>query len=544
MSNHTAAGPDGVPTEAFRSDEFRARALSLCNAAVHGAFIEAELTTGYVVPLHKKGDASDAANYRPIVLLPVALKVLNKMILLRVRDGVDDFLLPHQAAYRENRSTLQNILPLHELAERAKKSMSPLYAVFADFSNAFSSVRRDSLYTILRAYGVPEVFVQFVARSYAQIRLHVKFAGVVHPESIVPTVGVLQGDTLAPYLFLLVMDHVLRHLPERLGALYDTVLGGRVAALAYADDVVLLSNTLAHVQELALVFERTANEVGLHLNTQPGKTELMVFHNPSLRVEPSPMVRCVAGVVRYTQTYRYLGWNLGASSCGSGWRDDLARRTRAAWHIVRTHDRIWHSHVRPEVKKRLFRALVVPVLQYAAPSYPCTLTVQRTLHTVCNSLLRYSLGLRIHWDDPGLHTPSMTMYSEFLPLPVTLCHHVLTQWGHWLRAASRARFLPPCVAVLLSHGPKAYKRGLNWPPSRILCAHAGLDTRRTRAEDGLDALHDMPLNKESWRQHCSRCVRACLTTFVERHVLPRSVGGYVVDELIERMLAPHFPTAS
>lgn len=55
-----------------------------------------------------------------------------------------------------------------------------------------------------------------------------------------PTTGVKQGDPLSPLLFNLVIDRLLRSLPEEIGA---TLGEGQINAIAFADDLILLANT-------------------------------------------------------------------------------------------------------------------------------------------------------------------------------------------------------------------------------------------------------------------------------------------------------------
>ena len=154
MTNHTAPGPDGIPVEAFRCSAFRARVLPLLNHALDAASLPSALTHGLLTPLFKgKGDASDPAGYRPVVLLPVCSKVLHKMILHRVRDAVDQYLVSSQAAYRPHRSTIQHIAALHEITSRARSTTAPVYAVFADFINAFSSIQRGQVRSGYRQPG-------------------------------------------------------------------------------------------------------------------------------------------------------------------------------------------------------------------------------------------------------------------------------------------------------------------------------------------------------------------------------------------------------
>jgi hypothetical protein len=94
--------------------------------------------------------------------------------------------------------------------------------------------------------------------------------------------GVLQGDTLAPYLFIIVLDYILRT------ALHDESLGFKIAnsisrsrgkakyicELAFADDILLISDCHIKAQTMALSIESVARQVGLKINVQ--KTEYIL----------------------------------------------------------------------------------------------------------------------------------------------------------------------------------------------------------------------------------------------------------------------------
>ena len=80
-----------------------------------------------------------------------------------------------------------------------------------DFCKAFDSVDQNIMFQILRAYSFPETIIQAVIAMYTDVE-----AKVVSPDGETDffkiTAGVLQGDTLAPYLFVIVLleDTVLR----------------------------------------------------------------------------------------------------------------------------------------------------------------------------------------------------------------------------------------------------------------------------------------------------------------------------------------------
>ena len=81
--------------------------------------------------------------------------------------------------------------------------------MFVDFSKAFDSVHRGMMLKILKAYGIPPEIVQAIAKLYEGTR-----ARVVSPDGETDyfsvLAGVLQGDTLVPYPFAIVVDYLMR----------------------------------------------------------------------------------------------------------------------------------------------------------------------------------------------------------------------------------------------------------------------------------------------------------------------------------------------
>ena len=80
----------------------------------------------------------------------------------------------------------------------------------------------------------------------------------------------LQGDTLAPYLFIIVLDYVLRNLDQNktLGFTLRKQLSRRYPAemltdADFADDLVLLSNKIGNTEKLLKILENAAASVGL-----------------------------------------------------------------------------------------------------------------------------------------------------------------------------------------------------------------------------------------------------------------------------------------
>ena len=96
--------------------------------------------------------------------------------------------------------------------------------------------------------------------------------------------GVLQGDTLTLYIFIICLDHVLRtsidkirengfELTKKRSPRYSTKT---ITDADYADDIAILANTPNQTETLLHSLERAVAGIGLHVNAH--KTEYMCFN--------------------------------------------------------------------------------------------------------------------------------------------------------------------------------------------------------------------------------------------------------------------------
>ena len=105
---------------------------------------------------------------------------------------------------------MSQILTIRRILEgvRAKKKTIG-NNFFVDFTKAFDSIHRGKMEQILLAYGLPKETVTAIMILYRNTKVKVRSPdGDTDYFDIVA--GVPQGDTLAPYLFIICLDYVLR----------------------------------------------------------------------------------------------------------------------------------------------------------------------------------------------------------------------------------------------------------------------------------------------------------------------------------------------
>ena len=203
-------------------------------------------------------DHSNPDNYRPISLLNTLMKIYEGIIAKRITQFFEknNVLSPFQVAYRQNRSAFDNILILHEIfleyrfykvGPRGGLSKKPLYLVFLDFKKAFDTVIRNLLFKKLCAAGIRGKILRVIQNLFSKNPANVVVDGFLSPEFVINR-GVLQGSKLGPILFNLFINDLLEELNRsNLGAYIGPL---HFAALGFADDIVLISDTPDKLQQL------------------------------------------------------------------------------------------------------------------------------------------------------------------------------------------------------------------------------------------------------------------------------------------------------
>jgi hypothetical protein len=202
----------------------------------------------------------------------------------------------------------------------------------------------------------------------------------------------------------------------------------RLSHLGYADDVALLSRTLADAQANLTAFEIAAAAVGMKLNVGIEKTAIMCIN-----ARPSTLTLRDGTVVPICHSYKYLGCLLTDSLITPDWLSDWKRRKSLAWATIHRHKNLWRSNASRKYKHQLVEALVLPLLTYGMYVYPNTVICDMLLHGTYSAMLRHCLGARVDFQDFSSHVTTESLYEFHLTFPALRVRQELTQWGHWMR---------------------------------------------------------------------------------------------------------------
>ena len=259
-----------------------------------------------IVSIPKKVNSTALDNQRGIAKTCSSAKLFNKVLLSRLKPIIDPQLSQCQSGFRAGRSTTEQVMALRCVIDTCRVTSMTASLVFVDFRKAFDTLHRSSIQVILSQYNVPICLISDITQMYSDTSACVS-TELGPTEWFKTTSGVLQGDTLSPYLFIVLLDYALKKtLQDDVGFVVCKRNGRRhpaihIGALAYADDICLLAESIDDVECSLHRLETSAAEIGLTINDN--KTKVMHLGQTSAR-----HVRFVNGdPVDSCDKFEYLG---------------------------------------------------------------------------------------------------------------------------------------------------------------------------------------------------------------------------------------------
>ena len=360
--------------------------------------------------------------------------------------------------------------------------------LFVDFTKAFDSIHRGKMEQILLAYGLPKETVAAIMILYRNTKVKVRSPdGDTEYFDIVA--GVLQGDTLAPYLFIICLDYILRisidkirkngfELTKRRSKRYTAKT---ITDADYADDLALLANTLNQAETLLHSLERATAGIGLHVNAH--KTEYMCYN------QTGNIATLDGASLKLVDKFIYLGSSVSSTE------KDIDTRLTKAWTAIDRLSIIWKSDLTDKMKRSFFQAAVVSILLYGYTTWTLTKRLEKKLDGNYTRMLRAVLNKS--WrQQPTTHQ----LYGHFPSITKTIQVRRTRHAGHcWISKDE-------LISDVLLWTP-IYGRAKAGRPARTYTQQLCEDTE-CNPEDLPEAVND----REKWRERV-RDIRAAGTTW-------------------------------
>jgi hypothetical protein len=360
LNGKRSAGPDGISNYLIKrlSTTFVGRLTRVLRACLHLQYFPTPWKSAKIIPIFKKGESSDPANYRPISLVNCFGKILERLVLENLQSEMQALnLLPvYQTGFRAKHSCLDAAAVFRDMVIHSRARKEHTAVCLLDIRKAFDSVWVDGLCWKLGNFGISRqvcgIITSFLSERTATVSVG---KGISSQFSIER--GVPQGTVLGPHLYnLFVADQP------------SPVKGGHL--LQYADDTANIGcsknvkSALRILQEQNDLLEEFYSKWGIAVNG--GKSELIVFRHRNSRLDQVKATLDVAGTtIVESEAVKYLGIKFHKSL-----RPAVALRARLASARAasfRLGSLLSSTYLSTKVKRIMYTMLIRPVATYGSP---------------------------------------------------------------------------------------------------------------------------------------------------------------------------------
>ncbi len=372
----------------------------IVNLSIATAQIPQDFKTARVIPLHKKNSKLEAGNYRPVSILVILSKTLERVIYDQLEAYLNskNLLYQFQSGFRSSFSTDTCLIHLTDYIKKEMDNGNITGMVLLDLQKAFDTVDHDIMCNKLSAIGSNDKTVSWF-KSYLTGRSQMVRVNNVDSSDREITCGVPQGSILGPLLFLIYVN--------------DMEMAVKCKLLLYADDSALLvsgkeidviqkelSNNLQSVHHWLV-----DNKLSLHL----GKTEAILFGSKRKIKNAKIEVTCNSIPIKQQASVKYLGMTIDQNLSGDKVANSVISKCNGRLKFLYRNKQCLDRNAR----KTLCNALIQSHFDYACSCWYTSLTVKlkNKLQVCQNKMVRFILSMdarshvgaheitRINWVD-------------------------------------------------------------------------------------------------------------------------------------------------
>ena len=366
-------------------DELSVRMIKLSDAALilplkiiftnclrHGLFPEVWKRAN-VVPVHKKNEKNLKGNYRPISLLPIFGKILEKLVYdsLYTHLVSCELLNPNQSGFRPGDSTINQLISITHTIFKAFDCNPPLdvRSVYLDLSKAFDRVWHDGLIYKLKRCGVSGQLLSLVESFLKNRKQRTVLNGQCSGWGDI-SAGVPQGSILGPLFFLVYIN--------------DLAMDLKCNVKLFADDTSIFTieqdpNTAASDMNHELeMIKKWAHDWRMSFNPDARKQAVEVIFSRKNKAVDHPVIVFNNTPVKVVDEHKHLGMFLDSKLSFSTHIKEVISKTRKGIGMLKHLSRYLPRHTLNELYKQYVR----PHLDYGDVIYHIPAKVCEFSHSV------------------------------------------------------------------------------------------------------------------------------------------------------------------
>ncbi len=274
LKNGKAADPDKVSTTIIKNvgDLVSKHLTMISNSSLMGGIFPDIWKIARVTPIFKSGAKKDVNNYRPISVISVFSRILERI----VHDQLFEFLAANkvitrnQSAFQKLYSTVTSLIcstdSWYENIDYKKLNLT----IFLDLKKAFDTVDHTIMIEKLRAYGIKGIPGNWF-KSYLDNRQQYCSLNGKKSKAREVQCGIPQGSCLGPLLFIIYLNDFERSLKFSKANIYADDTNVTIASNDIEKLVADAQEELLNISEWMRVNKLSPN---------PSKTEYLVIGHP------------------------------------------------------------------------------------------------------------------------------------------------------------------------------------------------------------------------------------------------------------------------
>ena len=380
-----ATGIDQVPAKFIKDGApiIAKHLTSIINLSIkHGVF-PTKSKIAKLKPLFKKGEKTEAKNYRPISLLPIISKVIEKVIHDQVQEYLhrNKLLYVYQSGFRPNHSTDSCLSQLTNMILKGAEKKKHTGMILIDLQKAFDTLDHDILLQKMKCIGFSDTVVAWF-RSYLSDRAF--FVSLENTFSEVGSIncGVPQGSILGPLLFLLYVNDIPQALSDSQAYLYADE-----TSISFQHENVIEIERVLNSEFAKICDWFVDNKLSIHFGED--KTKCILFSRK--KNLPALNITYENKKIKQYNMVEYLGCYLDADLSGESMANKALKKINTKLQFLYRQNKF----LSPKLRRMLCNSLIQPHFDYACISWYPLLTqkLKNKIQTTQNKCIRFYLNL-------------------------------------------------------------------------------------------------------------------------------------------------------
>lgn len=366
LKHRKSPGPDNINYELFKccSDLGIKLITKLFNLCIKNNNIPKQWKDGTIVMVFKEGNKFMPENYRPITLLNCIYKIFtniikDKMMKIIISNGI---IGNYQAGFMPNTNANNNIKTLVNIIESCNASKKEIHVLKLDIAKAFDSVEHELIYNALNYFNFPIQIINIIKSIYMDCTVSIRTV-LGFSKKFKTSRGVRQGDPLSTCLFILVLEYVIRNAKLTHYGLNFTTEHNCFNLLAFADDILLISNNFETLEKNATSLINELNANGLIVNYNKSTYTCNFSRNQELKINDKTF-----NTIGYNDPFNYLGIKVKINAT---WHEHLTEIKSKTTLLI---NKLISKPISIAQYNKCIKVMLIPMLTYKTENVKTTQT--------------------------------------------------------------------------------------------------------------------------------------------------------------------------